>query len=60
MFFDRGEDEVVRNVERKLSEWSLIPEGHGEGIQVLRYTNGQVCVGWGSWVGWLDGWSALG
>jgi prolyl 4-hydroxylase len=52
MFFDRGEDEVIRDVERKLSEWSLIPEGHGEGIQVLRYTNGQV----GGWMGGgLDG-----
>ncbi|EFN51227.1 hypothetical protein CHLNCDRAFT_28161 [Chlorella variabilis] len=41
MFFDRGEDEVVREVERRLSEWSLIPPGHGEGIQVLRYENGE-------------------
>ena len=34
MFFDRGEVPSIRSVERKLSEWSLIPEGHGEGIQV--------------------------
>lgn len=41
MFFDRQEDEVISYVEKKLSEWSLIPPGHGEGIQVLRYANGQ-------------------
>lgn len=33
MFFDRQEDEVISYVEKKLSEWSLIPPGHGEGIQ---------------------------
>jgi hypothetical protein len=41
MFFEREEDVVVAAVERKLSEWTLIPVGHGEGIQVLRYFNGQ-------------------
>ena len=37
MFFDRDEDEVIANVERKLAEWTLIPAGNGEGLQVLRY-----------------------
>ncbi|KAI7835426.1 hypothetical protein COHA_010673 [Chlorella ohadii] len=41
MFFDRGEDATIREIERRLSEWSLIPVGHGEGLQVLRYENGQ-------------------
>ena len=31
---DHGEVPSIRSVERKLSEWGLIPEGHGEGIQV--------------------------
>ena len=37
MFFNRGEDKVLENIERKLSEWTLIPVGHGEGVQLLRY-----------------------
>ncbi|KAL4857405.1 putative prolyl 4-hydroxylase 7 [Chlorella vulgaris] len=41
MFFERGEDAVIRGVEQRLSEWSLIPEGHGEGLQVLRYEDGE-------------------
>ena len=41
MFFDREEDDVIAGIERKLSEWSLIPLGHGEGLQLLRYGSGQ-------------------
>lgn len=41
MFFERGEDDVIKHVEQKLSEWSLVPPGHGEGLQVLRYVNGE-------------------
>jgi prolyl 4-hydroxylase len=41
MFFSRGEDEVLRDVEKRLSEWSMIPVENGEGIQVLRYEPGQ-------------------
>lgn len=36
MFFDRQEDDVISYVENKLSEWSLIPPGHGEGLQARR------------------------
>ena len=41
MFFERGEDDVIAAVESRLSEWSLIPVEHGEGIQVLRYEQSQ-------------------
>ena len=41
MFFERGEDPVIEGIERKLSEWTLIPAGHGEGLQLLQYKNGQ-------------------
>jgi prolyl 4-hydroxylase len=41
MFFGRGEDAVVAGVERKIAEWLLIPPGHAEGLQVLRYARGQ-------------------
>ncbi|PSC76370.1 Prolyl 4-hydroxylase subunit alpha-2 [Micractinium conductrix] len=41
MFFDRYEDDMIKSIEEKLSEWTLIPPGHGEGLQVLRYASGQ-------------------
>lgn len=41
MFFDRFEDPVVRAIEERLSGHLMLPSGHGEGIQVLRYQNGQ-------------------
>lgn len=41
MFFSREEDAIIAGVEKKLSEWSLIPLGNGEGIQVLRYERDQ-------------------
>lgn len=28
------QDATIREIERRLSEWSLIPVGHGEGLQV--------------------------
>lgn len=41
MFFERGESDVLRRVESRLSAATMIPVGHGEGVQVLRYQNGQ-------------------
>lgn len=41
MFFGRGEDEVITRIENKISEWTLIPPGHGEGLQLLRYNHDQ-------------------
>jgi prolyl 4-hydroxylase len=41
MFFDRGEDDVVDAVERRISAWTRLPTENGEGMQVLRYAGGQ-------------------
>ena len=41
MFFDRGEDDVVSRIENKISAWTLIPPGQGEGLQLLRYQKNQ-------------------
>jgi len=41
MFFDRAEDALIERIENKLSEWTLIPAGNGEGLQLLRYRPGQ-------------------
>ena len=40
MFFDRYEDDMIKSIEEKLSEWTLIPPGHGEGLQVLAWGGG--------------------
>lgn len=37
MFLRRGQDAVVSAVEDRIARWTLMPEGHGEGLQVLRY-----------------------
>ena len=37
MFFNRGENELIQRVERRLAAWTNLPAGNGEGIQVLRY-----------------------
>ncbi|KAG7671340.1 hypothetical protein Ndes2526B_g02162 [Nannochloris sp. 'desiccata'] len=41
MFFDRAENKDIEEIERRLSEWTLIPPGNGEGFQVLRYEKDQ-------------------
>ena len=41
MFFDRHEDEIIEDIERRIAEWTRIPWENGEGIQVLRYEIGQ-------------------
>jgi prolyl 4-hydroxylase len=41
MFFERAETKEIEEIERRLSEWALIPPGHGEGFQVLRYEKDQ-------------------
>jgi prolyl 4-hydroxylase len=40
-FVGRGQDAVVAGIEKRIAEWSMIPEDHGEAIQVLRYEPGQ-------------------
>ena len=41
MFFERAENKDIEEIERRLSEWTLIPPGQGEGFQVLRYEKDQ-------------------
>lgn len=41
MFFRRGEDPVIEEVERRIAEFSMIPAENGEGIQMLHYEIGQ-------------------
>ncbi len=40
MFFDRGESELVRRIEARISRLLNWPVDHGEGLQVLRYGPG--------------------
>jgi len=41
MFFERAENKEIEEIEGRLSEWTLIPPGNGEGFQVLRYEKDQ-------------------
>nr|WGT02532.1 prolyl 4-hydroxylase 3 [Tamarix hispida] len=41
MFLRRGRDKVIRNIEKRIADWSFIPIEHGEGLQVLHYEEGQ-------------------
>ncbi|MEJ6007511.1 2OG-Fe(II) oxygenase [Paucibacter sp. AS339] len=40
MFFERGENDVVRRIEARLAQLLNWPVDHGEGLQVLRYRPG--------------------
>lgn len=40
MFFERGEDEVIARVERRVAALTMLPAINAEGMQVLHY---QVC-----------------
>jgi hypothetical protein len=40
-FFSRGEHEVVARVERRVAQWTHLPVEFGEGMQVLKYQDGQ-------------------
>ncbi|KAL1542866.1 putative prolyl 4-hydroxylase 3 [Salvia divinorum] len=41
MFFRRGQDKVIRAIEKRIADYTLIPVEHGEGLQVLHYEVGQ-------------------
>ncbi|KAG6435311.1 hypothetical protein SASPL_100181 [Salvia splendens] len=47
MFFKRGQDKVIRAIEKRIADYTLIPVEHGEGLQhgeglhVLHYKVGQ-------------------
>ncbi|AES95207.1 putative procollagen-proline dioxygenase [Medicago truncatula] len=40
-FLARGRDKIVRNIEKKIADFTFIPVEHGEGLQVLHYEVGQ-------------------
>ncbi|KAI5418769.1 probable prolyl 4-hydroxylase 10 [Lathyrus oleraceus] len=40
-FLQRGHDQIVRNIEKRIADFTHIPVEHGEPLQVLRYKVGQ-------------------
>ena len=43
-FLDPGQDAVVARIERRISLVSNLPQANGEGLQILRYSDGQKYV----------------
>ncbi|RZC48530.1 hypothetical protein C5167_016960 [Papaver somniferum] len=40
-FLKRGQDKIIRSIERRIADFTFIPETHGEGLQILHYEVGQ-------------------
>ncbi|XP_010536435.1 PREDICTED: probable prolyl 4-hydroxylase 3 [Tarenaya hassleriana] len=40
-FLRRGRDKVIRDIEKRIADYTFIPAEHGEGLQVLHYEEGQ-------------------
>ncbi|KAL4432155.1 hypothetical protein ABPG77_005917 [Micractinium sp. CCAP 211/92] len=40
-FLQRGHDSVIADIEARIAKWTLMPVGNGEGLQVLKYDEGQ-------------------
>jgi hypothetical protein len=43
-FFDKGADEVIARVEARVAQVTMLPVENQEGLQVLKYIDGQVWV----------------
>ncbi|CAL9049175.1 unnamed protein product [Musa banksii] len=41
MFLPRGQDKIIRVIEKRISDYTFIPVENGEGLQVLHYEVGQ-------------------
>ncbi|KAG0454154.1 hypothetical protein HPP92_025458 [Vanilla planifolia] len=41
MFLSRGQDKIIRAIEKRIADYTFIPVEHGEGLQVLHYEEGQ-------------------
>ncbi|XP_073281205.1 probable prolyl 4-hydroxylase 3 [Primulina huaijiensis] len=41
MFLRRGQDKIIRTIEKRIADYTFIPAEHGEGLQVLHYEVGQ-------------------
>ncbi|KAM3238866.1 putative prolyl 4-hydroxylase 10 [Capsicum annuum] len=40
-FLHRGQDKVVKTIEKRIADFTFIPVEHGEGLQILHYEVGQ-------------------
>lgn len=40
-FLPRGRDKIIRDIEKRIADYTFIPVEHGEGLQVLHYEVGQ-------------------
>ncbi|KAL6993387.1 procollagen-proline 4-dioxygenase [Sarracenia purpurea var. burkii] len=40
-FLSRGRDKIIRNIEKRIADFTFIPVEHGEGLQILHYEVGQ-------------------
>ncbi|XP_076922881.1 putative prolyl 4-hydroxylase 3 [Bidens hawaiensis] len=40
-FLRRGRDKIVRNIDKRIADYTFIPVEHGEGLQILHYEEGQ-------------------
>ncbi|KAL8202138.1 hypothetical protein R6Q57_011285 [Mikania cordata] len=40
-FLRRGRDKIIRNIEKRIADFTFIPIEHGEGLQILHYEEGQ-------------------
>ncbi|XP_008809395.1 probable prolyl 4-hydroxylase 3 isoform X1 [Phoenix dactylifera] len=41
MFLGRGQDKIIRTIEKRIADFTFIPVEHGEGLQILHYEVGQ-------------------
>ncbi|KAG1359553.1 Prolyl 4-hydroxylase 5 [Cocos nucifera] len=40
-FLQRGRDKIIRDIEKRIADYTFMPVEHGEGLQVLHYEVGQ-------------------
>ncbi|GLT82582.1 hypothetical protein SLE2022_009450 [Rubroshorea leprosula] len=40
-FLQRGRDKIIRDIEKRIADFTFIPVEHGEGLQILHYEVGQ-------------------
>ncbi|KAJ8618210.1 hypothetical protein MRB53_014396 [Persea americana] len=40
-FLTRGRDKTIRNIEKRIADFTFMPAEHGEGLQILHYEVGQ-------------------
>ncbi|XP_077231250.1 putative prolyl 4-hydroxylase 3 [Tasmannia lanceolata] len=41
MFLKRGRDKIIRDIEKRIADFTFLPVEHGEGLQILHYEVGQ-------------------